>query len=335
MLILAIFSKQTAILFLIASVAALAVSGRQRHAAVLLLNSAVTLAAIIAGVTYFEPMFAVSLIGEGKAPWSFQFWATQLAELAMTAPDLFIVPVLGATIWLSERPRRTAPIAITLMVWMTALVTAAKFGSASNYFLSFRVAEGLALGAVWRAACVPESRRGLRLLAILLVTAASLIPGTVLAVRYAWLSRLDARFYRSQEGRRLLLARKKFFTLAADPRVKLLTDSGEIQLHQKERAPFVDPFQFRHMVDSGRIRPDVILKELREGGYDYVITTADLFNSAYEVDVTGFPQVVTQTAREHYLPQGNRLGRYVHLPRTGRPRAPAGAWPRKAMPLRP
>ena len=334
-LILAIFSKQTALLFLIASVAALVAAGRQRHAAVLLLTSAVSLAAIIAGISYFEPMFAISLIGEGKTAWVFSCWTTQIAEVALTAPDLFIVPVLGASIWLCERPRQTAPIALWLAVGGFALVTAAKFGSASNYFLTFRVVEGLALGAIWAATCAPQCRRGLRHSALLLITAASLIPGTILAVRYAWISRLDAQFYRSQEGHRLLLAKKKFFTLAANPRVKLLTDSGEIQLHQRERAPFVDPFQFRHMVNSGQIQPEVILKELREGSYDYVITTADLFDSAYEADQLGFPQVVTQTAREHYIPQGNRLGRYVHLPRSGRPRAPAPSRTRKAAPPRP
>jgi len=46
---------------------------------------------------------------------------------------------------------------------------------------------------------------------------------------------------------------------------RLLTDSGLLQLHQKERAPFVDPFQFRLLVNSGQIHPDVILEVLLVG----------------------------------------------------------------------
>ena len=289
-LVVAVLTKQTAALFLIAASAALAVSGRWREAATVLSCGLLAVGAVVAGVTVFEPMFASSLLGEGKTPWDFASWAGQLLELGASAPDLFVVPVLGLWIWLSDRPRRTAPIVLWLAILGVGIVTAAKLGSGLNYFLSLRIVEAMALGAIWGAAPAPRARSRVLLVVVLLIAAVSLIPGTILALRNAAQSRLDARFYTTAAGRRFLLGQEQFFRMAEDPRVRLLTDSGLLQLRQKERGPFVDSFQFHHMVDSGRIHPDLILKDLQSESYAFVITTTELFSPEYDVKIVGLPR---------------------------------------------
>jgi hypothetical protein len=314
-LVAAILTKQTAALFLVAAAAALAVSGRRRDAANLLGAGALATGLIVAGVTAFESMFASSLMGEGKTPWDFASWLSQLVELGATAPDLFVVPLLGLWIWLADRPRRTAPIILWVSVFGVGLITAAKFGSGLNYFLSLRVIEALALGAIWGAARAPRSRSRLAIAAALLICAASLVPGTIVAARTASVARLDARFYTTAEGRRFQAAQRQLFRLAEDPKVHLLTDSGLLQLHQKERAPFVDPFQFHHMVESGQIHPRMMLNQLQKEDYDFVITTTDLYRPEYDVNTSGFPALLARAAREHYVPGGMRLGLFFCVPR--------------------
>src|SRR5262249_13213186 len=215
-------------------------------------------------------------------------------------------------------PRRTTPVILAMAVWATGLLTAAKLGSGLNYFLSLRVVEAMAIGAIWGAARNPQGRSPGRLAAVVLVLAVTLVPGTILAAQTAWLARLDARFYNTSEGRRFLGAQQQFFRMAEDPRARLLTDSGLLQLHQKERAPFVDPFQFRWLVNTGQLHPDVILKELRAGTYDLVITTSALYGPEYDTSTAGFPAVVAQAARAHYVPAERRLGLFLHVRRAVR-----------------
>src|SRR5262249_20102550 len=148
LLVAAILTKQTGAIFLVAASAALAVSGRRRLAATVLGTGALAVAAVVAGATAFEPMFAGSLLGEGRAPWDFANWAGQLRGLGTTAPDLFVVPALGLMFWLADRPRRTTPVILALAVWATGLLTAAKLGSGLNYFLSLRVVEAMAIAAI-------------------------------------------------------------------------------------------------------------------------------------------------------------------------------------------
>jgi hypothetical protein len=318
LLVAAILSKQTAAIFLLAASAALAVSDRRTQAANLLGGGVFAVGAVVAGVTAFEPMFASSLLGEGKAPWNLGNWGDQLRELGATAPDLFVVPLLGLGLWLSETPRQTTPAILWLAIFGVGLLTAGKLGSGLNYFLSLRVVEAMAIGAIWGAGRAPRGRAPGRLAAVVLVAAASLVPGTLLSVQHAWLARLDAQFYIRPEGRHYLMGQRQFLNLAEDPHVRLFTDSGLLQLHQKERAPFVDPFQFRWLVNSGQIRPERILQELGAESYDLVITTTDLFRPEYDASPSGFPAVLARAARAHYVPAGRPLGLFLHVRRSAR-----------------
>ena len=86
MLVLAVFTKQTAVTFLIAASAALAVGGDRRLAAIVFASCSLAICTVTAGVTVYEPMFVSSLLGEGKTPWDFANWAGQLREVAGLAP---------------------------------------------------------------------------------------------------------------------------------------------------------------------------------------------------------------------------------------------------------
>ena len=83
----------------------------------------------------------------------------------------------------------------------------------------------------------PGTRSAGKLATALVVVAASLVPGTLLALRDASQAIEDARFYPSPEGRRFLVAQRQILRLAENPRVHLLTDSGFLQLYQKDRRP--------------------------------------------------------------------------------------------------
>jgi hypothetical protein len=324
LLVASILTKQTAACSLVAASLSLFIAGRRKEAATLLVGAVLALGAVVAAVTAFEPMFASSLLGEGRTPWSLASWADQLHELLVSAPDLFVLPALGSWIWLSARPRQSTPIVLWLVVLGTGLVTAAKVGSGLNYFLSLRAVEALAIGALWGAGRMPEARHPRRLAAPAILAAASLVPGTILGVKNARLAWDDAQFYGRPEGQRFLLAQRDLFSIAEDPKVRLLTDSGLLQLHQKERAPFVDPFQFRLLVESGQVRPDLILRRIRDESYDMVITTTDLNRPEYRWNIAGLPEVLAQAVREHYLPAGRRLGLFRNLPR-GTRREPLGS----------
>jgi hypothetical protein len=328
LLVASILTKQTAVCFLVAAGLSLAVTGRRREAVTLLIGGLLAIGAVIAVVSAFEPMFAPSLLGEGSTPWSMATWTEQLRDVLLFAPDLFVVPVLGSWVWLSARPRTSTPIVLWLVVLGTALLTAAKVGAGPNYFLSLRLAEALAIGAIWRATRMPEAhRRSLRAAAVI-VAAASLVPGTIVAARVAYAARADARFYGEPEGRRFLAEHRRLIRLAENAQIQLLTDSGLLQLHQKERAPFVDRWQFRLMVDTGQLRPDVILGRIRNESYDLVITTTDLQRPDDRPNADGLPEVLAEAARAHYVPAGRRLGLFVNVPRSAQ-RVPVGVGDRK------
>ena len=124
---------------------------------------------------------------------------------------------------------------------------------------------------------------------MLLVVAASLVPGTLLALRDASQAIKDARFYPSPEGRRFLVAQRQILRLAENPRFRLLTDSGFLQLYQKS-GPVCRPVPVPPHGRFRAIRPHVILKELRSESYDQLIMTYDLNDPGYDANTCGLPR---------------------------------------------
>jgi hypothetical protein len=69
------------------------------------------------------------------------------------------------------------------------------------------------------------------------------------------------------------------------------------------------------LVNTGQIRPEVILGNLRTESYDLVITTSELYRREYDAITSGFPEVIARAARQHYLPADRRLGLFAYVPR--------------------
>ena len=270
---------------------------------------------VVAVVNVFEPMFVSSLLGEGKTRWDFGEWASQLLELGTSARPVHRTH--ARTMDLALRPAPTAHpghlVAGCLRIGPDHGCQAG-LGTQLLYEPPHRGGDGDRRDLRERPGS-PGPVSGQAHRDADWSRAVSLVPGTILSVRNAWLSRLDARFYSTTEGQRFLVAQREYFRLAEDSSVRLLTDSGLLQLYQKAGAPFVDPFQFRHMVNSGQIHPELIRKQLQNEFYDLVITTSDLNRSAYETSTSSFPEVLAQSARVHYVAARRELGLFIYIPR--------------------
>ena len=122
-----------------------------------------------------------------------------------------------------------------LAVFGMGLLTAAKLGSGLNHFLSLRVVEAMAIGAIWGASAIPRDRSLVSLAAVLLsrpcrsCRARSCRCGTL---RSGW-----TRDLRHTEGQRFLGGAAPVLPAGEDPNGPAADDSGLLQLHQKERAP--------------------------------------------------------------------------------------------------
>jgi hypothetical protein len=165
------------------------------------------------------------------------------------------------------------------------------------------------------------------LLTLAVAGAVALVPGLLYGGYRIRNARGEALAWATPAGRENLRTYRELFGMAEDPGARLLTDCGPIALHQKERAPFVDPWLFREMVDTGRIRPDRLRRELGTGWYDLVISTADWNRPEYAANPFGLPMVLVQAARRRYQPAGTRAGLFVYVPRGDARRPEAAARP--------
>ena len=74
-LVLAVLTKQTAGVYLLAAVIGLWIEGRRPRSIGLLLGTATLLAEVVAVVQIgFEPHFLDGLLAEGRTPWSLATW---------------------------------------------------------------------------------------------------------------------------------------------------------------------------------------------------------------------------------------------------------------------
>jgi hypothetical protein len=337
LLVLAVLTKQTAAVFLLAAVATLLALGRGRRALAVLLGCLVAIGGIVAAVTVGpEPDFAPCLLGEVRTPFDLGHWLTTLGRLVRLAPDLLVLPLAGLVLWGAGRAEDRKPAILTLVLLGAGLVTSGKKGADLNYVLSLRVVAALATGALWGAVQDPAARNPRGLLALLVLATVSLVPGTDLAAHQALQARRQALALASPAGRAALHAYRDLFRMAEDPGVRLLTDCGLVALHQKERAPFVDPWLFRMLVETGRIRPTRLRRDLRSEGYDLVISTADWNGPEYASYSFGLPMDLVEEARDHYTLVGARAGLFVYAPRgNARRTESAGRWSGSPLPIAP
>ena len=106
LLALAILTKQTAVVFLVAAAIAPAVEGDWRRAWGVLGGGLALLFALVVAITLlFEPNFAASIAGEARSPWVVGEWVRTLRRLVESSPDLLLIPAIGLWLWTGAGPR--------------------------------------------------------------------------------------------------------------------------------------------------------------------------------------------------------------------------------------
>lgn len=321
LLVLAIFTKQTTVLFLLAAALGWAAEGDWRRGLRLLVGVSAAAALVAgAGTLLVAANFARSLMGESKTPWAFASFARTLQRAATLCPDLLFFPLLGLGIWLSKRTgrREWRPAILAAVVLASSIGLAAKRGADLNYYLSLRVVEALAIGATWRAWSLSSSRaKSTGLAAATLVGCLTMGPGVLVAVAGAR-GALDTRaFLGSPGGRQRLADQLELCELARDPKARVLTDSGMVDLYHGRLADFADPWLFREMAGTGQLDLKVLRDRVDSGYYDLIVTTSDLERPAYASYEFGLPMPVVERARARYEKVGTRASLFLYKKRRG------------------
>jgi hypothetical protein len=329
LLVLAILTKQTAAVFLLAAALASAAEGHRRRAWGLLAGVSAALVVLVGAITALvEPNFAASLMGESRSPWSFRAWLATLDRLATWSPDLLLFAALGLWLWTGgiAGPRDARLAVLTAVLLAGGLGLSGKRGADLNYYLSLRAVEALAVGTLWHAASAPGGRRrSLALAGSIALAIVAVGQGTILAIKQALVAREQAAFLRGPAGRSVLRTHRRVFDLAQNPDVHLLTDSGLIDLYQKERAAFGDPWLFHLLAETGQVRTDAMRRRVESGYYDLIITTGDLRTPRYDTYEFGLPASLAEAARARYVLVGTEASLFFYRPRdeTGNPSAPS------------
>jgi hypothetical protein len=326
MLVLAILTKQTAGVFLLAAAIAAALTRGWRQALFLLAAAAALLGLVVLAVTLGrEPNFARALVGERVMPWSYANWLVILRRIVISCTDLLVLPAIGLWLWLGDRsrPREVEPAALALVLLAAALGLSGKIGSDMNYYLSLRVVEAMAAGTLWHtvhttanATGAEGRRRTAAPGAAILATIVSLIPSLITALTYFHMATVESTFYDTPNGRLLLKSYQKAIALARDPRVHLLTDSGLIDLYQGERAAFGDPWLFRTLVETGRLQPTVMARRIDSQYYDVFISTHDFTSPRYVNHDFRLPRgLIERVAARYVLDPPSPPGLQFHVRR--------------------
>ena len=326
LLVLAILTKQTAVVFLMAAAFASAVEGHWRRAWGVLGGGLALLFALVVAITVLsEPNLAASIVGDAKSPWIVSEWLRTLRRLVELSPDLVLIPAIGLWLWTGRgagtRDVRWAVLAIVLLG--TSLGMSAKYGADLNYFLSLRVPESLAIGTLWHAGRTAKGRRrSAALSAAAALAIIVMVPGTLHAASQALLARRQAAFLAGPTGQSLLRSYQRGIHLARDPDYHLLTDSGLLELYPGERAAFGDPWLFRTLVDTGQIEPSLIKSRIDNQYYDLIVTTSDLNSADRASQVFSLPNALTVRARERYAPVREEGGLFYYGRRKDRDAPP-------------
>ncbi len=306
LLVLAILTKQTAVVFLMAAAFASAVEGHWRRAWGVLGGGLALLFALVVAITVLsEPNLAASIVGDAKSPWIVSEWLRTLRRLVELSPDLVLIPAIGLWLWTGRGAGtgdvRWSVLAIVLLV--SSLALSVKYGADLNYFLSLRVSESLTIGTLWHAGRTAKGgRQSVALSAVAALAIVALVPGAVYAASQALRARNQAAFLAGPTGQSLLRSYQRGIHLARDPDFHLLTDSGLLDLYQGERAAFGDPLLFRMLVDTGQVEPSLIMKRIDDQYYDWIVTTSALDSPDRVSETFGLPITLAVRAGERYAP---------------------------------
>ena len=325
-LVLAALTKQTMVIFLVAAAPAWVFEGAWRRGLRLWLGGTIALVGVVGAVTLLvEPNFAGSLLGDSKTPLDFGTLAENLKRICLLAPDLLYFPVLGLIFWASARGGERNPRLAVLasLVLISSVGLSAKRGADLNYYLSLRVVEGLAVGALWRSWSTSTSRpRLMGLTAAAVLGCLAILPGADQLLTESQIERSKARFFEGPDGQEVRGFYRTLCAMAADPRSRLLTDSGLIDLYQGDRAAFGDPFLFRIMTETGQVNPTLMRDRIDSGYYDLIVTTSPIDHPSYDSYAFGLPKALAQRVKARYVQVDYRGGLFLYRRRPGSPPSP-------------
>ena len=323
LLILAVLTKQTSAIYLVSAAMALCLTHRRPRAAGVFFGASLALALICIVITLtWEPHYLAAMLGEVETPWSTVHWGRVLHHFLSSGPDLAVVSIIGLFLWTVGPARRPELVVLTITMGVVSLLTSAKVGSDQNYFLGLRFTAALAIGTLFGELAPAGQRPGAFLLFAALLAAVSLVPGTEYAFHQAENARRDSAFMKTTWGNQYDAAFQRVFRMAEDPELRLLTDSGIIDVHQGERTLFGDSYRFRLMVERGLIRPTKIETHLDQQVYDLIVTTHDLFAPDYANYEFGLPTVLVERARARYVSAGSSASLFYYIRKSGAAVAP-------------
>lgn len=314
-LALAVLTKQTSAVFMLGAALAHFFDGARREAlTVFVTTSGLVVLAIVLITALREPRFATDFLGEGKTPWLFPAWLQQFKRILVAAPDLLAIPFMTLLLVRLRGGREPALLGLTLVVATSCLVLSAKRGADLNYYLNLRVCEGLAMGILCKYALTATATKWDLSLSNLgvLVAAGCLVPGTAFAVIPAHSAWQKYEFRRTSSFRSLVRTHDRLFEMAENPKIRLLTDSGLIDLHQRERAAFGDQWLFRMLVETGRIEPTKMKEWIEAEDYDIIVTTSDLLLPGYKTYEFGLPMVLVESIKKHYVSAGTLNSFFIY-----------------------
>jgi hypothetical protein len=310
--VLAIFTKQTAAMYLVAAGIALLIERRGRAAILVVLITGGVVGALVAAVTAtVEPHFLSSLLAESRTPVDMGGWKHQLERACRLGPDLPLLLAVGLVLW--NRPgRRQVPwTVLALVLTVLSVAAAVKRGADVNYFLGLRLVAALAVGTLCH-----EARHGLRGGALLLgLVAVALVPSLLMNNFHVRIDQGVVRFMDGRSGRTVLRIYRGAYAMADDPRRRILTDAGLIDIRQGERALFADPWLFHLQAETGRIDLRPLEEQVERRDFELIVTQKDLFADDYLEFDQGLPRAVVARARLHYRSLGKQADLFFYVPR--------------------
>jgi hypothetical protein len=316
LLSLAAMTKQPALVYVGAAALGLYLEGRTQRA--LILVAGVTSALMVTVVTvqwWVEPNFVRCLLGESRTPLGFPFWWKTVKAVAIADSEFFVLTTAGVVLWTNGRKREPGLAALALLILTANLLTAAKWGSAPNYFLGLNWVAALAGGALWSEMTRPDSRPKTRQLLVAVAVVAGLLLSTRLVEAYVRVAWSDAT--RLSTAREALKFYDQLCHTAENPKGRLLTDEGMIDIHHGERTVFADAYRFRLMVEEGQINPRRLRQMIADQYYDLIITQKDLFSDDYLDFDRGLPVTLVEEARLRYKPISEFYGLFFYGRRLG------------------
>ncbi|MFO0956146.1 MAG: hypothetical protein U0800_01625 [Isosphaeraceae bacterium] len=319
----AILAKQTAALYFAGAVLALLADRRWRPALAIGLGVGLGVAALVGGVTLlYEPQFGPDLLAERLAPWDLAAYHVLLWRVLIIMPELPLGLLIGAALWgfgpPTIRDRRLAVLSIVLGLGCTA--SAGKIGADINYFLPWIPLAALAYAEGGVLLARAQGRRAWLGLPVVVTALAALafsltqhaLVQATSAVR-AW------EDFGSPQGRAFRSQFLEVLATGRNPSVRILTDSGHLDIQRGEGTQFGDPWLFHLLADTGRVNLDRVVREIDDERYDFVITTKPLKDPSYASYDFGMPMPMVEAARRHYQYDHKESSLFIYRPRSRTP----------------